>query len=172
MGCVLVEMVTREPIFAGENTLDQIIEIVKVVGTPSEGYLAQSPDFRDLKLPQLKGHSWKSLLRKYQCTPEFLDLLQKVLTLDRKTRITPAEALLHDYFKDLVSEENRSAIAKIPELFDFSKNEFKHFPATKSELEERFGGKHLLVREMHALVLADQKPNPESIGEESTSRGT
>ena len=28
LGCILVEMITKEPIFAGENSLDQIIETV------------------------------------------------------------------------------------------------------------------------------------------------
>jgi serine/threonine protein kinase len=64
VGCILAEMVTKEPIFTGENTLDQIIEIIKVVGTPDETFLARSPDFNDIKLPQLKGTSWKSILRK------------------------------------------------------------------------------------------------------------
>lgn len=131
LGCILVEMITKEPIFAGENSLDQIIEIVKVIGTPSESYLAQSGDFRDLKLPQLKGHTWKSMLRKYNCSPEFLNLLEKVLVFDRRVRMRPAEALLHDYFKDLTSEENRGAVSKIPHLFDFSKNEFKSYPKEK-----------------------------------------
>lgn len=46
VGCVLVEMITREPLFAGENTIDQIIEIVKVIGVPTEMYLANTVDMR------------------------------------------------------------------------------------------------------------------------------
>lgn len=35
MGCVLVEMVIGEPIFPGSSAVDQLIEIIKVLGTPT-----------------------------------------------------------------------------------------------------------------------------------------
>ena len=35
-----------------------------------------------------------------------LDLLKKLLTLDHRKRINVNEALKHEYFKDLHSEEN------------------------------------------------------------------
>ena len=35
VGCVLVEMVTGEPVFRAESNIDQLVEIIKVLGTPS-----------------------------------------------------------------------------------------------------------------------------------------
>jgi len=35
IGCVMVEMVTGEPIFPGQSAVEQLIEIIKVLGTPT-----------------------------------------------------------------------------------------------------------------------------------------
>jgi serine/threonine protein kinase len=51
LGCILVEMVTKQPIFTGEDTLGQIIEIIKILGTPDETFLIHSSGFKDIKLP-------------------------------------------------------------------------------------------------------------------------
>ncbi len=34
-GCVLVEMVTMEPVFRAESNIDQLVEIIKILGTPT-----------------------------------------------------------------------------------------------------------------------------------------
>jgi glycogen synthase kinase 3 beta len=36
MGCVLVEMVNGIPPFLGDSQIDQLIEIIRVLGTPSK----------------------------------------------------------------------------------------------------------------------------------------
>jgi serine/threonine protein kinase len=35
VGCVIAEMIIGEPIFAGESSVDQLVEIIRVLGTPS-----------------------------------------------------------------------------------------------------------------------------------------
>lgn len=39
-GCVMMELFTGKPAFAGKNSIDQLARIVKVLGTPSGGDLA------------------------------------------------------------------------------------------------------------------------------------
>ena len=34
-GCVIAEMFNGEPLFLGESAVDQLVEIIKVLGTPS-----------------------------------------------------------------------------------------------------------------------------------------
>jgi serine/threonine protein kinase len=34
-GCILAEMITLEPIFRSDSNIDQLVEIIKVLGTPS-----------------------------------------------------------------------------------------------------------------------------------------
>jgi serine/threonine protein kinase len=36
MGCILVEMVNGNPPFLADSQIDQLIEIIKVLGTPSQ----------------------------------------------------------------------------------------------------------------------------------------
>jgi glycogen synthase kinase 3 beta len=33
-GCVMVELLTLEPIFPGDSSVEQLIEIMKILGTP------------------------------------------------------------------------------------------------------------------------------------------
>jgi serine/threonine protein kinase len=82
-GCILVEMLTTDTLFCGESTLDQIIEVIKVIGTPSQDYLEKSVEFRNLKIPHMKPHSWKAVLKRYDPEPQLLDLIAKVLVFDK-----------------------------------------------------------------------------------------
>jgi serine/threonine protein kinase len=36
LGCVLVEMINGDPPFIGDSQVDQLIEIIKVLGTPKK----------------------------------------------------------------------------------------------------------------------------------------
>jgi len=35
MGCVIAEMVLGDPLFPGESAVDQLVEIIKILGTPT-----------------------------------------------------------------------------------------------------------------------------------------
>jgi len=35
MGCVIAEMLLGQPLFPGESGVDQLVEIIKVLGTPT-----------------------------------------------------------------------------------------------------------------------------------------
>ena len=35
VGCVIAEMIIGDPIFAGDSSVDQLIEIIKILGTPT-----------------------------------------------------------------------------------------------------------------------------------------
>ncbi|XP_076438310.1 dual specificity tyrosine-phosphorylation-regulated kinase 1B-like [Babylonia areolata] len=46
LGCILVEMHTGEPLFAGSNEFDQMMKIVEVLGVPPRHVLDQAPKTR------------------------------------------------------------------------------------------------------------------------------
>lgn len=49
MGCIFAEMVTREPLFAGDSEIDQIFRIFRPLGTPTEETwkgVSSLPDFK------------------------------------------------------------------------------------------------------------------------------
>lgn len=35
-GCILLEMIVGKPYFIGESNIDQLVEIIKTLGTPSK----------------------------------------------------------------------------------------------------------------------------------------
>lgn len=89
-GCIIAEMVTRDPVFAGDHTVDQIIEIIKIVGSPPKEYFINNAIFSEANFPVLKSHRWKAVFRKYPNVDEHLiDLLPKILAIDRKERWKP-----------------------------------------------------------------------------------
>lgn len=57
MGCVLGEMLIGQPLFPGESSVDQLVEILRVMGTPTrEDIEAMSKNYSEFKFPQVKPH--------------------------------------------------------------------------------------------------------------------
>lgn len=161
-GCILAEMLTQDTVFCGESSLDQIIEIIKVIGTPDEKYLARSPSFKALKIPPMKTHPWKSVLKRFGPEPAFVDLITRILVFDREARLRPCQALLHPYFEDLITPQYEEAVAKIPHLFDFSKHQFAGHPEEGQRLREYF-------RRAPTSCVEFQEKLPKSVGSVETS---
>ena len=107
VGCVMAELILGSPIFSGESGVDQLVEIIKVLGTPSrEEINSMNPNYTELKFPQIKGHS---LNRIFGATIglDALDLLGKFLIYSPHIRITARAALRHPYFDDLRNPATR-----------------------------------------------------------------
>jgi glycogen synthase kinase 3 beta len=103
-GCMLVELMTLEPIFPGDSSIEQLIEIIKILGTPSnEQVLSFSAGNDALQLPKVKGSDWDRILKRYNPSELEIDLIEKILTYDAAKRIKPLEALKHPYFADLAT---------------------------------------------------------------------
>ena len=62
IGCVIAEMVLGEPIFCGESALDQLAEIIKVLGTPTQEQILQmNNSSEEVKLPKIKAKPWNKV---------------------------------------------------------------------------------------------------------------
>lgn len=40
-GCILAELMTLEPVFPGDSSIEQLIEIIKILGTPTQQQLIE-----------------------------------------------------------------------------------------------------------------------------------
>lgn len=40
-GCIMAELLALEPIFPGDSSLEQLIEIIKILGTPKKKEIAK-----------------------------------------------------------------------------------------------------------------------------------
>lgn len=84
-GCILVELMTFEPIFHWDSSLEQLIEIVKILGTPSTRQVEEwSPINASIQLPVLRGTDWAKILRLYSPSEDEVDLIRKILSYGTK----------------------------------------------------------------------------------------
>ncbi len=52
VGCVIAELMLGQPLFPGESGVDQLVEIIKVLGTPTrEQIQAMNPNYTEFKFP-------------------------------------------------------------------------------------------------------------------------
>ncbi|RHY07200.1 hypothetical protein DYB36_004696, partial [Aphanomyces astaci] len=101
LGCVFAELVLLEPLFPGESGVDQLLNIIKVVGTPSRADLeAMNPKHTDFRLPRVHPRL-PSVFPPDTCPPLALDLLQRMLTYSPARRLHPLAAAAHPFFDEL-----------------------------------------------------------------------
>ncbi|EGR33395.1 hypothetical protein IMG5_054600 [Ichthyophthirius multifiliis] len=118
MGCVLVEMVLGEPIFPGDNAVDQLVRIIKIIGTPTQEQIRHmNPEYKEYKFPQIRCHPWSKVFEKIKnIDKDFIDLVSRVLIYSPQERPQPLEVLLHPYFNEL---RNKKIYENNPNLQDF-----------------------------------------------------
>lgn len=64
-GCVLAEVLLGQPIFPGDSGVDQLVEIIKVLGTPSREQIKEmNPNYTEFKFPQIKAHPWNKVCQR------------------------------------------------------------------------------------------------------------
>jgi glycogen synthase kinase 3 beta len=137
VGCVFGEMILGRPLFPGESGMDQLVEIIKVLGTPSrEEVIAMNPGYTDFhKFQQVKPQPWTKIFKRHPMAAEALDILTRMLTYVPAERITALQACAHPYFDEL-----RDPAVALPSsfprdtLFNFSEEELSLQPALASLL--------------------------------------
>lgn len=61
-GCVMAELMLGQPLFPGESGIDQLVEIIKVLGTPTrEQIRTMNPNYMEHKFPQIKPHPFNKV---------------------------------------------------------------------------------------------------------------
>lgn len=78
-GCVLAELLLGSPIFPGSSGVDQLVEIIKILGTPTKDELkAMNPSYQEFKFPQIRATPWKNIF-KPQTPDDAIDAVDKML---------------------------------------------------------------------------------------------
>lgn len=61
-GCVMAELMLGSPLFPGESGIDQLVEIIKVLGTPTRDQIrTMNPNYMEHKFPQIKPHPFNKV---------------------------------------------------------------------------------------------------------------
>ncbi|KAL3725769.1 hypothetical protein ACJRO7_030750 [Eucalyptus globulus] len=101
-GCVLAELLRGQPLFPGESGLDQLVEIIKVLGTPTrEEIKCMNPYYTEFKFPQIKAHPWHKVYIHKCMPPEAVELVSRLLHYSPNLRCTALDALIHPFFDEL-----------------------------------------------------------------------
>ncbi|XP_044945864.1 shaggy-related protein kinase kappa-like isoform X1 [Hordeum vulgare subsp. vulgare] len=139
-GCVMAELLLGQPIFPGESGVDQLVEIIKVLGTPTrEEIKCMNPNYTEFKFPQIKAHPWHKVFQKKH-PPEAMDLVSRFLQYSPDLRCTAMEACMHPFFDELRDPNTRLPNGRpLPPLFNFRTQELNGIPP---EVVERLVPEH------------------------------
>lgn len=101
LGCVFGELLLGQPLFPGQNGVDQLVEIIRSLGTPSrEAIEAMNRSYTEFEFPQIQAHPWENMFHADTDTAA-IDLISKMIVYKPSERIHPLEACAHVYFDDL-----------------------------------------------------------------------
>jgi len=140
-GCVLAELLLGQPIFPGDSGVDQLVEIIKILGTPTRDQIREmNPNYTEFKFPMIKAHPWSKVFRPKTST-DAIALCSKLLEYRPTARITPLEACAHSFFDVLRDPSTKlpplrtgNAERELPPLFDFTRHELGIKPSLNSLL--------------------------------------
>ncbi|KAK7858850.1 shaggy-related protein kinase epsilon [Quercus suber] len=119
-GCVLAELLLGEPLFSGESAVDQLVEIIKVLGTPTrEEIKCMNPNYTEFKFPHIKAYPLHKIFHK-RVPPEAVDLVSRLLQYSPNLRTTALEAMVHPFFDELRDPNTCLPNGRpLPPLFNF-----------------------------------------------------
>ena len=102
MGCVIAELVLGRPLFPGDTPSDQLVEIIKILGTPTkDDIISMNPQFKEQKFPPIKPTPWEKVFKNRKIPEHFIDLISKLLVYNPKVRLSAEKALEHIYFDEI-----------------------------------------------------------------------
>jgi len=98
VGCIIGELLSRAPILAGQNEVNQMFLICNLCGTPTK---ENWPTVDKCNLYKYLNHKIvkRCLIEKFKCFGKYeVRLMDRCMTLDPSKRINANDILLHDYF--------------------------------------------------------------------------
>ncbi|KAF5200121.1 Cyclin-dependent kinase g-1 [Thalictrum thalictroides] len=123
LGCIMAELLAKEPLFCGDSELNQLDKIFRCLGAPNETVwpgLSKLPGF---KVSFAKQKCKFSLRQKFPPTSftgsPFLsaagfDLLSRLLAYDPEKRITAQEAVNHEWFREVPLPKEKDFMPTFP----------------------------------------------------------
>ena len=132
----MAELMLGQPLFPGESGIDQLVEIIKVLGTPTrEQIRTMNPNYMEHKFPQIKPHPFHkvsdgtflhvlsptevppklpkgakslTLIQVFRkATPDAIELISALLEYTPTKRLSAIDAMVHPFFDELRAPDCR-----------------------------------------------------------------
>jgi glycogen synthase kinase 3 beta len=125
----MAELMLGQPLFPGESGIDQLVEIIKVLGTPTRDQIrTMNPNYMEHKFPQIKPHPFNKVFRKAE--QNAIELISRLLEYTPTERLSAVDAMVHPFFDELRDPNTKfpdsrhpgGPIKELPTLFDFSRH--------------------------------------------------
>lgn len=141
----MAELMLGQPLFPGESGIDQLVEIIKVLGTPTRDQIrTMNPNYMEHKFPQIKPHPFNKVqhhcptynfdpVSQFQqvfrkADPSAIDLISKLLEYTPTQRLSAIDAMVQPFFDELRDPSTRlpdsrhpnGATRDLPILFNFT----------------------------------------------------
>jgi len=98
VGCIIGEMVLRNPLFPGESDINQLVKIFNVLGVPKEEdwpEMKELPTYMEMRADQ--NYTLRTVFS--AASEDLLELLASCFEFDPSRRCTATSALQSSYFK-------------------------------------------------------------------------
>ncbi|XP_029574186.1 cyclin-dependent kinase 20 [Salmo trutta] len=98
VGCIFGELLNNSPLFPGENDIEQLCCVLRVLGTPNQHIwpeITELPDYNKITFKENPAIPLEEIVP--DTSPQAVDLLNKLLVYPSKQRISARQALLHPY---------------------------------------------------------------------------
>lgn len=130
MGCVLGELLLGKPLFAGDTSVDQLVKIIQILGTPSRSQMkSMNPNYTEFRFPDVRPKDWSSVFsagNNSNVTDDALDLLDLLLKYEPGERLAAYESLGHRFFDPLRQQGFQTPEGNsFPSIFDFTEDEIR-----------------------------------------------
>ncbi|KAF6762283.1 CMGC/CDK/CRK7 protein kinase [Ephemerocybe angulata] len=99
-GCIMLELFTKKPVFQGNDEINQLQVIFKILGTPTPDRwlgLLNLPWYELVKPREALPNRFRDLFSKWM-SPAALDLAERLLTYDPSQRVSAQDAMDAPYF--------------------------------------------------------------------------
>lgn len=98
--CVVAEMLIGKPLFPGQSPIDQLVEIIKVLGPPTQHELkAMNPQLREYNFPTIQITPIGQVLQTDDKVT--IDFFVNILKYDPKQRYSAFQALAHEFYDEV-----------------------------------------------------------------------
>ena len=126
-GCVIAEILLGKPLFPGESAVDQLVEIIKILGTPSrEQILDMNPNYTEFRFPEIRQHPWSKVFSS-RAPKEAIDFISTLLVYSPQIRPKAYHALLHPFFDQLRDPATKLPNGEnLPSLFNWTREEIEY----------------------------------------------